>query len=84
MKRLLQEENIGRSRAPTLVEQRGMEDASSQDLLGQDAPEKAPDFGGGVDYHDQDTPRRERLPDDSRESPPTTQTEQNTPRRSEP
>ena len=31
---------------------------------------ESPEFGGGVDYHDLDPPRRERLPEGTRESPP--------------
>ena len=65
----LQDENIGRSRAPTLIEQRGMETPARRPT-GAGCSRESPDFGGGTDYHDQDTPRRERLPDDSRESPP--------------
>ena len=69
----LQDENIGRSRAPTLIEQGGMRRST-----GAGCSRESPDFGGGVDYHDQDTPRRERLPDGSRESPPKSR-QNNTP-----
>ena len=31
---------------------------------------ESPDFGGGVDYHELDPPRRERLPENHHESPP--------------
>ena len=31
---------------------------------------ESPEFGGGVDYHDLDPPRREQLPENHRESPP--------------
>ena len=33
---------------------------------------ESPEFGGGVDYHDLDPPRRDRLPEGTRESPPKT------------
>ena len=39
---------------------------------------ESPDFGGGVGYHDLEPPRRERLPDSNRESPPRTR-QANTP-----
>ena len=65
----LQEEITGRSRVPTLIEQRGVETPARRPD-GAERSRESPDFGGGVDYHNQENPRRERLPDDSRESPP--------------
>ena len=38
--------------------------------VGGGCSRESPDFGGGVDYHDLDPPRRERLPEGTRESPP--------------
>ena len=65
----LQEETVGRSRAPPLIEQGEMETPARRPH-GAGRSRESPHFGGGVDYHDQETPRRERLPDDRRESPP--------------
>ena len=65
----LQEETIGRNRAPPLIEQGEMETPVRRPN-GAGCSRESPDFGGGVDYHDQETPSRERLPDDRRESPP--------------
>ena len=64
-----QDESIGGSRAPVSVEQRGL-DTPTRRPTGANGSRESPDSGGGVDYHDLDTPRRERLPDGARESPP--------------
>ena len=50
------------------MEQRGLETPARRPT-GTGGSRESPDFGGGVDYHDQDIPRRERFPA-SRESPP--------------
>ena len=64
-----QDESVSGSRAPASGEQRGM-DTPTRRPTGAGGSRESPDFGGGVHYHDLDTPRRERLPDSARESPP--------------
>ena len=65
----LQDENLSGNRAPIPMEQRGLETPARRPT-GAGCSRESPDFGGGVDYHDQDISRRERLPNGSRESPP--------------
>ena len=59
------------NRTPTPMEQRGLETPARRPT-GTGCSRESPDFGGGVDYHDCDESKRERLPENSRESPPTT------------
>ena len=59
------------ARALSLTEQRGVNTPTREHTRGGCSRE-SPDFGGGVDYYDLDPPRRERLPDNNRESPPRT------------
>ena len=63
------DESTSGSRALGSTEQRGM-DTPARRTTGVRGSRESPDFGGGVDYHDLDTPRRERLPDGARDSPP--------------
>ena len=51
------------------MEQREI-DTPARRTHGVEGPRESPDFGGGVDYHDLGTPRRERLPEGARDSPP--------------
>ena len=73
----IQDEGASGSRAPGPTEQRGL-DAPARRPIGAGSSRGSPDFGGGVDYHDQETPRRERLPEGTRESPPRSR-QNNTP-----
>ena len=57
------------TRTPLPAEQRSVGTPIREHTRGGCSRE-SPDFGRGVDYHDLDPPRRERLPDDNRESPP--------------
>ena len=63
------EESAGGSRALGSMEQREI-DTPARRTHGVGGPRESPDFGGGVDYHDLGTPRRERLPEGARDSPP--------------
>ena len=63
------EESAGGSRTLGSMEQREI-DTPARRTHGAGGPRESPDFGGGVDYHDLDTPRRERLPEGTRDSPP--------------
>ena len=54
----IQDESVSGSRAPTPMEQRGLETPARRSN-GAGRSRESPDFGGGVDYHDQETPRRE-------------------------
>ena len=62
----LPDESVSGSRAPVPMEQRGV-DTPARRPIGAGSSRESPDFGGGVDYHDQEAPRRERLPDGTRE-----------------
>ena len=62
------DESTSGSRALGSTEQRGM-DTPARRTTGVGGSRESPDCGGGVDYHDLDTPRRERLPDGG-DSPP--------------
>ena len=64
----VQDESVSGSRAPVPMKQRGL-DTPARRPTGAGCSRESPDFGGGVDYHDLDAPRRERLPDGTRESP---------------
>ena len=64
------DEIAGGSRALGSTEQRGV-DTPAHRPTGVGGRRESPDFGGGVVYHDLDTPRRERLPEGARDSPPT-------------
>ena len=77
MKHRLQDESVSGTRAPTPMEQRSLETPARRPT-GGGCSRESPDFGGGVDYHDLDAPRRERLPDGTRESPPRSR-QNNTP-----
>ena len=63
------DESTSGSRALGSTEQRGM-DTPARRTTGIGGSRESPDFGGGVGYHDLDTPRRERLSDEARDSPP--------------
>ena len=67
----LLDESASGSRAPASVDQnqRGVETPTRRSA-GVRGSRESPEFGGGVDYHDLETPRRERLPASTRESPP--------------
>ena len=67
--RPLHEESVNGTRAPIPTEQRGVSTPTRRHV-GGGCSRESPDFGGGVDYHDLDPPRRERLPEGTRESPP--------------
>ena len=60
-----------RNRTPAPIDQGGLETPARR-IDGASCSRESPDFGGGVDYHDRDELRRERFPDNSRESPPRT------------
>ena len=57
------------ARTPRRTEQTGVSTPTRQHAEGGCSRE-SPEFGGGVDYHDLDPPRRDRLPEGTRESPP--------------
>ena len=57
------------TRAPLPTEQRS-DGTPVRDHVRGGCSRESPDFGGGVDYHDLDLPRRESLPDPHRETPP--------------
>ena len=61
-------QRLGRN-APILTEHRGLETPARRPT-GTGCSRESPDFGGGVDYHDRDESRGERLPDANQESPP--------------
>ena len=65
------EDSISGTRTPMPTEQRGVSTPTRR-LTEGGCSRESPDFGGGVDYHDLDPPRRERLPESTRESPPRT------------
>ena len=71
------DDNVHGIRGPPLTEQRSANTPVCEHARGGCSRE-SPDFGGGVDYFDLDSPRRERLPDNNRESPPRTR-QANTP-----
>ena len=73
----LSDESISGSRAPAPVEQRGLETPARRPT-GARCSRESPDFGGGVNYHDLDAPRRERFPEGARDSPPRSR-QNNTP-----
>ena len=56
----LQDESVSGIRAPAPMEQRSL-DTPARRPTGGGCSRESPDFGGGVDYHDLDAPRRERL-----------------------
>ena len=56
-------------RTPRRAEQTGISPPTRQHAEGR-RHQESPEFGGGVDYHELDTPRRDKLPEDTRESPP--------------
>ena len=81
----LQDENVGEgrretdpsfaqhagSRTPSPMERERLETPARRPT-GTGCSRESPDFGRGVDYHNHDESRRERLPDFSREPPPRT------------
>ena len=69
----------GDARSPLRNDQIGINTPTRRHTEGECSRE-SPEFGGGVDYHDLDPPRRERLPEGTRESPPKTR-QNNTPQR---
>ena len=71
------EDSVGEARSPLRTEQIGISTPPRRHTEGECSRE-SPEFGGGVDYHDLDSPRRERLPEGTRESPPKTR-QNNTP-----
>ena len=73
----LQDESVSGTRAPVPMDQRSLDTPARKPTRGGCSRE-SPEFGGGVDYHDLDASRRERLPDGTRESPPRSR-QNNTP-----
>ena len=71
------EDNVGETRSPLRIEQTGINTPLRRHTEGEYHRE-SPEFGGGVDYRDIDSPRRERLPEGTRESLPRTR-QNNTP-----
>ena len=65
------EDNVGDARNPLRNDQSGINTPTRRHTEGE-CYRESPEFGGGVDYHDLDPPRRERLPEGTRESTPTT------------
>ena len=65
----LHDERANGTRAPIPTEQRGVSTPTRRHV-GGGCSRESPDFGGGVDYHDLETPQRERLPEGTRETPP--------------
>ena len=63
------EDSASEVRTPRRTEQAGVTTPTRRHAEGGCSRE-SPEFGGGVDYHDLDPPRRERLPEGTRESPP--------------
>ena len=63
------EDSVSEARTPRRTEQAGVSTPTRRHAEGGCSRE-SPEFGGGVDYHDLDPPRRERLPEGTRESPP--------------
>ena len=63
------EDGASEVRTPRRTEQAGVSTPTRRHAEGGCSRE-SPEFGGGVDYHDLDPPRRERLPEGTRESPP--------------
>ena len=63
------EDSVSEARTPMRTEQIGVSTPTRRHTEGGCSRE-SPEFGGGVDLHDLDPPRRERLPEDTRESPP--------------
>ena len=81
----LQDEHIGEDRReidPSVAQHAGSRTPSPMERERLETPvrrptgtgcsRESPDFGAGVDYRDRDESRRERLPDNSHESPPRT------------
>ena len=64
-----QDESISGRRAPVTAEQTSLETPTRRPAV-VGGSRDSPDFGGGVDFHGLDAPRRERLPDGTRETPP--------------
>ena len=52
------------------VDESSVHEDSASEVRTPRRTRESPEFGGGVDYHDLDPPRRERLPEGTRESPP--------------
>ena len=71
------EDSVDEARSPLRTGQMGINTTPCRHTEGECSRE-SPEFGGGVDYHDLDPPRRERLPEGTRESPPRTR-QNNTP-----
>ena len=63
------EDSVSETRTPRRTDQAGVSTPTRRHAEGGCSRE-SPEFGGGVDYHDLDPPRRERLPENTRESPP--------------
>ena len=57
------------TRTPTPTGQRGVETPARRPT-GAGCSRESPDFGGGVDYHNREELRTERLPESNQESPP--------------
>ena len=71
------EDSVDEARSPLRTGPIGINATPRRHTEGECSRE-SPEFGGGVDYHDLDPPRRERLPEGTRESPPKTR-QNNTP-----
>ena len=71
------EDSVSEARTPMRAEQVGVSTPTRRHPEGECSRE-SPEFGGGVDFYDLDPPRRERLPEGTRESPPRTR-QNNTP-----
>ena len=65
------EDNVGEARSSLRNDQVGLNTPTRRHTEGECSRE-SPEFGGGVGYLDLDPPRRERLPEGTRESTPTT------------
>ena len=63
------EDSVSEVRTPPRTEPIGTSTPTRRHAEGECSRE-SPEFGGGVDYHDLDPPRRERLPESTRKSPP--------------
>ena len=59
------------NRTPSPIERERLETPIRRPT-GTGCSRESPDFGAGVEYHNHDESRRERLPDNSHESPPRT------------
>ena len=71
------EDNVSEARSPLRTEPMDLSTPTRR-RAEEGYSRESPEFGGGVDYHDLDPPRRERLPEDARESLPRTR-QYNTP-----